>query len=238
MSVWDSGSICMGRVCWMEAERFQQPETEGWAGELLLPCVVPLTVTGCRNSGLGFSQVSRHWQDQAIRPEVCTSYTSFLGSCLVGRGGGWARDGSEGAQVTHSQSQAGVVHPECGPQTVLIILALFPRPLGRFLYFGVVGAWRERGRRKPTNLLVLIAHIISLGPCRPPGIPIMWLMLRQWQQFTQDCTACRGQSLSPNPGLLTPSGPRFKWLQVRAPYGYSKCFPALSHLNLNHNPWK
>ena len=56
----------------------------------------------------------------------------------------------------------------------------------------------------------------------------MWLMLRQWQKFTQDCTARRGRSLSPNPGLLTPSGPRFKWQQVRnSIYEYSKCFPAI-----------
>lgn len=57
-------------------------------GGYTAPVWSPLTHYGLQEFRQQVLQVSRHWQDQAIRPEVCTSYTSFLGSCLVGRGRG------------------------------------------------------------------------------------------------------------------------------------------------------
>lgn len=42
--------------------------------------------------------------------------------------------------------QAGLCHLSVAPRLCSLALDLLPRPLGRLLYFGVVGAWqREAG---------------------------------------------------------------------------------------------
>lgn len=81
--------MCMDSVCWMEAERFYQPRNRlGWQ-VISAPVWLPLTHYGLQEFRQQVPQVSWHWQDQAIRPEVCPRYTRFLGSCLARRG----RDG-------------------------------------------------------------------------------------------------------------------------------------------------
>lgn len=153
-----SGAV--GPYAWTVFARWRQRgfnnQETGWGGGLYCPCVAPPHHYGLQEFRQQVPQVSRHWQDQAIRPEVCTRYTSFLGSRLVE---GWARDGSEGeAQVTHSQSQTGwVVPPQCGPQAVLPCPGSASQASGKISIFWSCRSMSERGRRKPTNLLVPVS---------------------------------------------------------------------------------
>lgn len=148
MSIWDSGSMCMDSVCWVEAERFYQPRNRLRWRVISATVWSPLTHYGLQEFRQQVPQVSWHCQDQAIRLEVCPRYSRFLGSCLARR----RRDGSGMAvrekpkSPTVNLRQAVLCHPSVAPRPCSLAPALLPRPLERFLYFGVVGAWqREAG---------------------------------------------------------------------------------------------
>ena len=133
---------------------FTNQET-GWGGRLYLSlCGHPLPITGCRNSGNRFPRYPGIGRIKQSGLEVCPRYTRFLGSCLARRG----RDGPGMAVREKPKSpivslrQAGLCHPSVAPRPCSLALALLPRPLGRFLYFGVVGAWqREAGGSQLTH---------------------------------------------------------------------------------------
>lgn len=116
----------------------------GWAGGLYCPCVVPPHPHGLQEFRQQVLQVSRHWQDQLIRPEVCTSYTSFLAHALWG--GGWARDGSEGEALSHpySQSQAGLCLPQWPPDCAHLFWLCFLCLWEDFYILELESAGRER----------------------------------------------------------------------------------------------
>ena len=108
---------------------------------------------------------------QANRPKICTqTRQTFPCSQLGGRGRTRANSEARLPEIPTIDLRAGLCHPDCRHhiRACPLVLGRLPRPLGRLLYFGVVGGvghGEARGRGEQTNLLGLnVAPIFSLGP--------------------------------------------------------------------------